>query len=104
MAGRHVEMREIDYAEVLRERSGGDRAAWEKVIANCLQGDAFELDEETIKAMLEIAGDEKRLGDLVSALEARAGESGGGVGARTAALLKMLHGVLVLPFLIVGHA
>jgi HEAT repeat protein len=94
MAGRHVEMREIDYAEVLRERSGGDTAAWEKVIANCLQGDAFELDEETIKAMLEIAGDEKRLGDLVSALEARAGESGGSVGARTAALLKMLHGIV----------
>jgi hypothetical protein len=94
MAGRHVELREIDYAEVLRERSGGESAAWEQVIANCLQGDAFDLDDETIKAMLEIAGDEKRLGDLMSALEARAGETGGGVGAKTAALLKMLHGIV----------
>ena len=34
MAGRHVELREIDYAEVLRERSGGESAAWDKVIAN----------------------------------------------------------------------
>ena len=27
MAGRHIEIREIDYAEVLRERSGGEAAA-----------------------------------------------------------------------------
>ena len=44
MAGRHVELREIDYAEVLRERKGGEAAAWDQVIANCLQGDAFELE------------------------------------------------------------
>ena len=46
MAGRHVELREIDYAEVLRERTGGEAAVWDKIIANCLQGGAFELDEE----------------------------------------------------------
>ena len=45
MAGRHLELREIDYAEVLRERAGGDPAVWEQVIANCLQGNAFDLDE-----------------------------------------------------------
>ena len=42
MAGRHVELREIDYAEVLRERSGGEAAVWDKIIANCLQGSAFD--------------------------------------------------------------
>ena len=45
MAGRHVELREIDYAEVLRERAGGDPVVWQRVIANCLQGNAFDLDE-----------------------------------------------------------
>src|SRR5206468_11113959 len=32
MAGRHVEIREIDYTEVLRERAGGEAAAWDLVI------------------------------------------------------------------------
>ena len=45
MAGRHIELREIDYAEVLRERAGGEAAVWDKVITNCLQGSAFDLDE-----------------------------------------------------------
>ena len=37
-AGQHLELREIDYAQVLRERTGGKAAIWERVIANCLQG------------------------------------------------------------------
>src|SRR5712692_2923051 len=39
LAGRHVELREIDYAEVLRERKDGGTAAWDAVVASCLQGD-----------------------------------------------------------------
>ena len=31
-AGRHVEIREIDYAEVLRERSAGEVATWQQVV------------------------------------------------------------------------
>src|SRR5438552_12304537 len=38
MAGRHIELREIDYTEVLRERKAGEAAVWTKVSANCLQG------------------------------------------------------------------
>src|SRR5207249_767947 len=41
MAGRHVELREIDYAEVLRERKQGQAADWDTVVANCLQGDVM---------------------------------------------------------------
>ena len=94
MAGRHVEMREIDYAEVLRERNSGESAAWDKVIASCLQGAAFELDEETIQTLLSIAGDDKRLGDLVEALETRATAGGASVGVKTAALLRLLRGIV----------
>ena len=93
MAGRHVELREIDYAEVLRERKQGQAADWDTVVANCLQGDAFTLDEETIQALVEIAGDADKLADLVAALEARAGE-GGGAAAKTAALLRVLQGIV----------
>jgi hypothetical protein len=35
MAGRHLELREIDYAEVLRERASGQHAVWDRVVTNC---------------------------------------------------------------------
>src|SRR4030095_1910762 len=35
----HFDIREIDYAEVLRERGGGNAAAWDRIVEFCLQGD-----------------------------------------------------------------
>ena len=93
-AGRHVELREIDYAEVLREHSSGAAAAWKDVIANCLQGDSFELDEEAIKTLLDVASDSGKLSEMITALEASATEGGRGFAGRTAALLKLLQGVV----------
>jgi HEAT repeat protein len=93
MAGRHLEIEEIDYASVLRERSSGDVAAWDKVIASCLQGSTFELDESTITELLGLAGDADRLHDLLATLETRAG-SGATMGVKTAAVLRMLRGIL----------
>jgi hypothetical protein len=93
MVGRHIELREIDYSEVLRERKGGESAVWSKVIANCLQGMAFDLDEEAIKELLGIATDSDKLAELMSQVETAAGETGG-VGAKTAALLRMLRGIV----------
>jgi HEAT repeat protein/PBS lyase HEAT-like repeat-containing protein len=93
MAGRHVELREIDYAEVLRERSSGESAVWDRVIANCLQGSAFDLDEEGIKELLGIAIDGERLAALMASLEEGAPDPGG-IGAKTAALMRMLRGII----------
>jgi hypothetical protein len=93
MAGRHVELREIDYAEVLRERSGGDPIVWKKVIANCLQGSSFDLDEAGIRELLGIAGDSEQLADLMASLENSAEESGG-ITLKTAALMRMLRGII----------
>ncbi len=53
MGGRHVELREIDYAEVMRERAGGQAAVWERIIASCLEGDAFDLNEDAIRWLLK---------------------------------------------------
>jgi len=91
MAGRHVELREIDYAEVLRERTVGEQAVWDRVLANCLQGSAFELDEEAVRELLGIAGDADKLTELMTALE---GKAEGGTTARAAALLHMLRGII----------
>jgi len=94
MAGRHVEIREIDYAEVLRERKGGEAAAWDQVIANCLQGDAFDLDEETLRALLETAADSEKVAQLMAMLDDRATEAGRGVGQRTTAVLRLLQNIV----------
>jgi hypothetical protein len=93
MAGRHIELREIDYAEVLRERPGGEAAVWDKVISNCLQGSAFELDDASIKELLGIALDSEKLSEMMSTLE-KSVERGAGLGAKTAALMRMLRGIV----------
>jgi bilin biosynthesis PecF protein len=93
MAGRHVELREIDYAEVLRERVGGTPVVWKKVIANCLQGSSFDLDADGIRELLGIAADSEKLVDLMASLESSA-ESGGGIGLKTAALMRLLRGIV----------
>ncbi|MCC7416860.1 MAG: HEAT repeat domain-containing protein [Acidobacteria bacterium] len=95
MAHRHLTLREIDYAEALRERKAGEAAAtWDAVIANCLQGDTVQLDEDAIREFLGIAADSEKLGALVTELETRADAAGGGLGAKTAALLRMLRGIV----------
>jgi hypothetical protein len=93
MAGRHVELREIDYAEILRERSGGDPIVWKRVIADCLEGSSFDLDEAGIRELLGIAADSEKLADLMASLESSA-ESGCGIGLKTAALVRMLRGIV----------
>ena len=93
MAGRHVELREIDYAEVLRERAGGDPAVWNSVIANCLQGSAFDLDEAAIRELLGIAGDSEQLADLMATLESQR-RTAAASAAKTAALMRMLRGIV----------
>jgi hypothetical protein len=94
MVGRHIELREIDYAAVLRERPGGQSAVWESVIANCLQGSAFDLDTSGIQELLGIAGDSEQLSEMMAALQRSPQGGGGGVGARTAALMRMLRQVV----------
>ncbi len=95
MAGRHVELREIDYAEVLRERDAGARAEWDQVIARCLEGDAqLDLSDEAWHRLIETAGDPARLADVMADLDARAVEKGQGIGQRTATLIRLLQGIV----------
>ncbi len=87
------EIKEIDYAEVLRERGSGEFAEWDRIIANCLLSDAVDLDEATIVALLEVAGDPERFGAFLSRLQ-DAGGPETKVGARAAALLRIIRGLV----------
>jgi hypothetical protein len=90
----HVEIREIDYAELLRERKGTETATWEQVITRCLVGDASGLTRDACEVLLEAAGHPDRLRALIEALDARGSRDGGGLSARTAALIQLLREIV----------
>lgn len=87
----HFEIREIDYAEVLRERTGGEGAEWDRIIAYCLQGEAAALDERTLGSLLDTLGDASKFGELLDRLQTAASAGGASVGARAAALLQLIR-------------
>ena len=89
---RHLELQEIDYADILRERSGDQESEWDAIIRACLDLDA-PLDEHALREMLEVCGNAERFSEFLLALE----ESGAtGMGSKASALLRMLHGVVDL--------
>ncbi len=88
--GPHLQLREIDYAEVLRDRKSGIDAAWEAVVTHCLAGDAVELDAETMQVLLAIAGDAERLGQLAERIDGDASKAGG-VRAQARALSRLFR-------------
>ncbi len=93
--GPSIEIQEIDYAEVLREKQGY-AATIEKVIAAALAGPQVQLDEMTMTQLVEIVSDPDKLNELMEQLEKAAGQSSAGQGAfdvRTAAFLSLLRGV-----------
>jgi HEAT repeats len=71
-----IELRQIDYSEVLRQRAQGLQSSWERVIANYLEGDLSDLDDEAMAALFEIAEDMGRFVDFTEQLVTKAGESG----------------------------
>jgi hypothetical protein len=87
--GEHVRVREVDYAEVLRQRSAGIAAAWDTIIQHCLQDDTVQLDEQSLAALLEIADDAERLNELVDSIERQAEE--GGIRVQAEALVRLLR-------------
>ncbi len=90
----HFDIREIDYAEVLRERAGGDAAEWNRIIAHCLQSDAASLDDRAIAAIIETFGDPERFRTFLETLERTGEEHGVAIGARAAALVQLLRRAL----------
>src|SRR6478735_2283653 len=75
---------------MLRERKSGMDAAWESIVRFCLEGDAVDLDQDTLKALVEIATDKERLLELTRHVDTEASE-GGGVRAQSRALIRLLR-------------
>ncbi|HEY5617192.1 MAG TPA: HEAT repeat domain-containing protein [Vicinamibacterales bacterium] len=93
-AGRaHFEIREIDYAEVLRERAGGGGKEWDAIIALCLEGGGA-LDEHGLTALLEALKDSSRFGELIERLQSDDLAGAASVSARAAALITLVQKLL----------
>jgi HEAT repeat protein len=74
----HIEVRRIDFQELLRERIQGDRVTWDRVVTDCLEGDRIVLDEWTIDLVSQMLDRPGSVGDLVAAIQARVGGDGTG--------------------------
>jgi hypothetical protein len=88
--GPSLEVVEIDYAEVLREKEG-DAAIADRLITAALSGAQLELDEPGMRMLLEIVGDPARLAGLMAALEQRTENTPGAV--RIDAFVNLLRGL-----------
>ncbi len=89
---RHLELQEIDYADILRERAGGQESHWNDIIRACLNLDS-PIDEDTLRGLMEMCGDPERFSEFVQALEEN-GETS--MGSKASAMLRMLRGVIDL--------
>jgi HEAT repeat protein len=88
--GPSIEIVEIDYAEVLRERQGdGDMV--ERLVNAALSGAQLELDDPSMRMLLEIVGDPARLTLLMEELERRTENTPGAV--RVGAFVNLLRGL-----------
>ncbi|OFW16311.1 MAG: hypothetical protein A3H29_16100 [Acidobacteria bacterium RIFCSPLOWO2_02_FULL_67_21] len=90
----NFEIREIDYAEVLRERAGGDGTQWDAIITYCLQGGSGPLDEAGLAALLGTLGKASEFAELLERLQGAAAGGDATVGARAAALLTLIRRML----------
>jgi hypothetical protein len=88
--GPSLEIVEIDYAEVLREKQG-DAAATDRLIAAALSGAPLELDDSGMKLLMDLVGDPARLTMLMQQLEQRTEAAPGAV--RVGAFLNILRGL-----------
>ena len=88
--GPSLEIVEIDYAEVLREKQG-DVAAADRLIAAAMSGAQLELDESGMRLLLDLVGDPARLAILMQQLEQRTEGSPGSV--KIDAFLNILRGL-----------
>jgi len=88
--GPSLEIVEIDYAEVLRERQG-DGDVVERLVNAALSGAQLELDDASMRMLLEIVGDPARLALLMQELERRTENTPGSV--RVGAFVNLLRGL-----------
>ncbi|MGD9905491.1 MAG: HEAT repeat domain-containing protein [Vicinamibacterales bacterium] len=88
--GGPIEIRQIDYGEVLRERSAGDESSWEFILSAYLEGEQTELDEKALAALTAMVGDPERLAAFLDEVAERSTQAGWAT-RKQAQLAKLLQ-------------
>ncbi|MEP6918034.1 MAG: HEAT repeat domain-containing protein, partial [Acidobacteriota bacterium] len=88
--GPSLEITEIDYAEVLRDKQG-IAATIDQILAAALAGPQLELDDSAMAALVDVVGDAAKLDQLMAQLDTTTG--GDGVDVKAAAFLSLLRGL-----------
>jgi HEAT repeat protein len=91
--GPSLEIVEIDYAEVLREKQGL-AATIDSIIEAAMSGPTLTVDDAAIRAVIDIIQDSSKLEQLMQRLEETAAKSPQGVELQTAALLNIVRGLV----------
>ena len=91
--GPSLEVTEIDYIEVLREKQGL-AATIHSIIDAAMSGPTLTVDDAAMRAVLDIVGDPSKLKELMAQLELTAARSPQGVELQTAALLNIVRGLV----------
>jgi len=89
--GGPLEVRQIDYAEVLRERADGDSSDWEDILTAYLQGEQTDIDDRILEALLEIAAEPTRMAAFIDNIVERAAGENGWLSKQQAQLSKLLQ-------------
>ena len=91
-----ITLKEIDYAEVLRERSGsGESASWDRILA-ALSEEKDEhggIDQTAMQTMLDLASDPERLAQFAARLQQRGKASGDDSIQQRKSLVELMHGL-----------
>ena len=94
--GGPLEVQQIDYAEVLRERAEGADSNWESILAAYLQGERSEVDDAMLAALLEIVTEPERMAMFVdNMVEQTTATDGGLLNRHQAQLTKLLQALAV---------
>jgi hypothetical protein len=92
-----IALKEIDYAEVLRERGGsGASASWDRILETLKEtkDESGELSEtDGMAGMLEMAKDADKLAEFAERLQARGRSSGDDSVQQRKSLLELMHGL-----------
>ena len=86
--GPSLDVVEIDYAEVLREKQG-EAATIDQIIEAAIAGPQVQLDDATLQSLLSIVGHPEQFEQLLTQLEAST--AAGGIDAKTAAFLNLVR-------------
>jgi HEAT repeat protein len=91
--GPSIEITEVDYVEVLREKQGL-AATIDSIVDAAMSGPTLTVDDAAMRAVLEIVEEPHKLQQLMDTLEQTAAKSPKGVELQTAALLNLVRGLV----------